>query len=197
MDLGEDCYGEQNYIYIIGNLFNLSSVRHWSSLHLQQEQQQQQQHWSNERICYQMISLDFFTSPSAPLPTPLPAPLVTPFNVLLALALLLLDIILSALLHLEISKTLLISAGRCIIQLSLMGFVLDAVFKYLHVLSLAHSEETLTVLLSGQVGFSLGSSCNVLGYASPRRQRSHVREKQSKTERTGECKKLNVYFLQG
>ncbi|KAM0755353.1 UPF0014-domain-containing protein [Meredithblackwellia eburnea MCA 4105] len=54
---------------------------------------------------------------------------VTPTQVLISLSLLLLTVLLSLSLNLGIASSLLVAAIRCILQLSVMGVILDKVFK--------------------------------------------------------------------
>lgn len=54
---------------------------------------------------------------------------VTWKNVLIALSLILFDLAVSSSFRLGITRQLLVAAIRCIVQLSLMGLVLDSVFR--------------------------------------------------------------------
>jgi len=56
-------------------------------------------------------------------------PTVSVFNVTIAFSLLALDVAFSSYFNLEMTSDLLVAAGRCVVQLSLLGFVLDKVFS--------------------------------------------------------------------
>jgi hypothetical protein len=53
---------------------------------------------------------------------------LTPLNVALALLFVVFDSVLSVTLGLGIASSLLVAAGRCVLQLSIMGLVLEKVF---------------------------------------------------------------------
>lgn len=68
--------------------------------------------------------MDLLGPPAVPVKSP-----VTWTNVLIALSLILFDLAISSSFRLGITRQLLVAAARCILQLSLMGLVLDSVFR--------------------------------------------------------------------
>lgn len=65
----------------------------------------------------------------APQDQPSQSPELTPLNVALAFLFVVFDSVLSVTLGLGIASSLLVAASRCILQLSIMGLVLEKVFE--------------------------------------------------------------------
>lgn len=84
----------------------------------------------------------------------LATPPVTVFNVLVGFSLLLLDVGLSSYFKLGLSKDLLIAAARCVIQLSLLGVVLESVFRAQSPLAVVGLGLALLVLGAQEVTFT-------------------------------------------
>jgi len=84
-------------------------------------------------------------------PTKLP---VTWWNVLVGLSILLLDVAISYRLNLGIAKDLLIAASRCIVQLALLGLILESVFAAQNVFAVVGMSLAMLLLGANEVTFS-------------------------------------------
>lgn len=91
----------------------------------------------------------FYGNGTAPAPTPAPGgtgPYLTWVNVGIGLLFIVFDALLSGILGLGIGRSLVISALRCIIQLSVMGLVLGRVFASHNIWAVAGIALLLNVL---------------------------------------------------
>lgn len=86
--------------------------------------------------------------------SPLATPPITVFNVLVGLSLLLVDVALSSYFKLGLSKDLLVAAARCVVQLSLLGVVLESVFEAQSPLAVAGLALALILLGAQEVTFT-------------------------------------------